>query len=476
MPHRRAAALLTALVSTIWVAPATAQGEVNAPPEPAAKAPASWRLQQALGTPDWLRVSGMQRTRFESLDGQFRSGANLDDSDHAWAVRTTLRADVRLEGFIATGEFWDSRQFESDRGSVVDTGIVNAAEMVQLYVGYEAKSVFQPDDQASVIVGRHTMDLGSRRLTARNDFRNTTNTFLGVNAHWESAAKDSLQAFLTLPTRRLPGDFDSVLDNDVELDDENRHVRFWGLYATLAQACCEADLEVYYLGLDEQDAAGLATANRSLSTVGSRLVKSPATRSFDYELEATYQFGESRTDSASNTDLDHEAYFAHLEGGYTFDHEWAPRTALQFDYASGDDSPTDDENNRFDTLFGARRFDFGPTGILGFIARANIMSPALRVIVHPRPDVELMVCHRPVFLASDTDTFVSGGALDATGGSGDHVGDFSELRLRWNVAPGSWMLEFGAAYAANGEFLNSAPNASGNGDTLYGYVQSLFSF
>ncbi len=454
-----------------------AQGPAEKPAEkPAAKGPESWRLSKALGLPDWLKLSGMQRTRFESLDGQFRSASALDDSDHQWQVRTTLKADVNYHGWLATGELWDARQFEADDGSALDTGTVNAAEMVQLYAGYEGKSVFAQGDKASLIFGRHTMDLGNRRLVARNDFRNTTNTFLGFNARWESSSKDSLQAFFTLPTRRLPSDFDALLDNDVELDDENRHVKFWGLYATFAEAVGKANAELYYFGLDEQDAQGLATANRSLSTVGGRLVQRPAKASFDYELEATYQFGESRTGTTSNTDLDHEAHHVHLEGGYTFEHDWTPRTALQFDYASGDDSPTDGENNRFDTLFGARRFEFGPTGILGFIARSNVMTPGLRLVVNPRKDIELMLSHRPVFLASDTDAHTPSGVRDQTGGSGDHVGDFSELRLRWNVSPGNWMLEFGAAYAANGEFLNDAPNASGNGDTLYGYVQSLFTF
>ncbi len=435
-----------------------------------------WRLQKALGLPEWLRVSGMQRTRFEALDGQFRAAGGLDGSDHVWAVRTTLRADVNLGGFIATGEVWDARQYESDDGSVVDTTIVNALEMVQLFAGYEGRSVFRADDKASVIFGRHTMDLGGRRLVARNDFRNTTNTFLGVNARWETASKSSLQAFFTLPTRRLPTDFDELLDNDVELDEENRHVKFWGLYATFADVFEKVNGELYYLGLDEQDAHALATANRALTTVGGRLVKRPATERVDYELEASYQFGESRTNTTSNTELDHEAEFVHLEGGYTFDAAWRPRAVLQFDYASGDDSPNDNENNRFDTLFGARRFEFGPTGILGAIARSNVMTPGLRAILSPRKDVEVMLAHRPVYLASDTDTYTPGGVRDATGSSGDHVGDFSECRVRWNVFPGNWMLEFGAAYMANGGFLESAPNASGNGDTSYVYVQSLFSF
>lgn len=435
-----------------------------------------WRLTKAAALPSWLKLSGMQRTRFESLDGQFRAASALDDSDHVWAVRTTLRADVALERFIATAELWDARQYESDSGSVVDTTVVNTAEFVQLFAGYEGKDVFAAGDKASVIFGRHTMDLGNRRLVARNDFRNTTNTFLGFNARWESKSKNVLQAFFTLPTRRLPSDLDSLLDNDVELDDENRHVKFWGVYGTLAELFDKANLELYYLGIDEQDGHGLATANRSFSTVGARVVKRPAAELLDYEVEACYQFGDSRSSTTSNTDLDHKAQFVHLEAGYTFAHDWKPRGVLQFDYASGDDSPSDGENNRFDTLFGARRWEFGPTGIFGAVARSNVLTPGLRVFLQPRSDVEVMLVHRPVYLASDTDTFVPGGVRDQSGGSGEHIGDFSECRLRWHVAPGNWMLEFGVAYLAAGEFLDDAPNASGNGDTSYVYVQSLLTF
>lgn len=425
---------------------------------------------------DWLKLSGMQRTRFESLDGQFRAAPTLDASDHLWALRTTLRADATLRSFNATAELWDARQFAADEGSFVDPTIVNSAELVQLFVGFGSNDVLVAGDKASVIFGRHTMDLGSRRLVARPEFRNTANTFLGLNARWESSAKHVLQAFFTLPTRRLPGDTDSLLDNDAQLDEESRRVRFWGLYGTLAGVVDGASLELYYLKLDERDAPRLETADRSLSTVGARLVKRPASAALDYEFEAAWQFGTSRASAASGTDLDHRAGFVHIEGGYTFPHAWKPRGVLQFDYASGDRSPTDSENNRFDTLFGARRWEFGPTGIFGAISRSNVVTPGLRVFAQPRNNVELMAAHRAFFLASKTDAYVAGGVRDPGGGSGDHVGDLTEIRVRWHVMPGTWMLEFGAAYLAAGAFLDRAPNASGNGDTTYTYVQSVFNF
>ena len=45
------------------------------------------------------------------------------------------------------------------------------------------------------------------------------------------------------------------------------------------------------------------------------------------------------------------------------------------------------ENNRFDTLYGARRFDFGPTSIYGPFIRSNLNSPALRLFFKPEKTI-----------------------------------------------------------------------------------------
>ena len=457
------------------------QGAPATAPDPTKAEP--WRLKDAAGLPEWLTLSGTQRTRFEHLDGQFRANSatkTYDDSDHLFALRTTLRADARLESFIATAELMDARQYEADSGSAIDTTVVNAAEFVQAFVGYAGKGLVREGDKTTAIVGRHTMDLGNRRLVARNDFRNTTNNFDGINVLWESATKSSLRAFYTLPVRRLPTglptDEASLLDNDVELDESNRHVQFWGLYGTLAELFPKVQAELYWLELDEQDSAGLPTADRDLTTLGLRSVRKAAKGEFDFELESAWQFGSSHSSLSSATELDHDARFHHLEAGYTFDATWKPRLALQYDLATGDDDSLDGENNRFDTLFGARRWEFGPTGIFGAIARSNISSPGWRVTANPTEALDLMFAHRFAYLESDTDAYTPGNVRDDLGNSGDEVGQLVEFRARWNVLPGNFSLDFGVAHLFAGEFLDNAPNASGNGDTSYVYLQTLLSF
>ena len=142
----------------------------------------------------------------------------------------------------------------------------------------------------------------------------------------------------------------------------------------------------------------------------------------------------------------------------------------------GDDSPTDGESNRFDTLYGARRFEHGPTGIYGAFARANIPSPGPRLVTKPAKPLEVMMTYRPYWLASDTDAWTISGMRDASGNSGSFVGHQLEARVRWDVLPGNVRLEAGSAYLFAGEFSKNAPNATFRGDTAYGYLSLELTF
>ncbi|MEM8709562.1 MAG: alginate export family protein, partial [Planctomycetota bacterium] len=168
--------------------------------------------------------------------------------------------------------------------------------------------------------------------------------------------------------------------------------------------------------------------------------------------------------------------FHHLIFGYRLESEGKPRIVGLFDYVTGDNNPNDGENNRFDTLFGARRFEFGPTGIFGAFARSNLVSPGLRFVTKLAPDWEFMATQRFHYLASDRDAWTTSGLVDPDGRSGSHIGNFSEFRVRYDIIPDSVRIEFGAAYLSAGSFIDNAPNATTQGDTLYGYFQTNFAF
>ncbi|HET9395404.1 MAG TPA: alginate export family protein [Nitrospiraceae bacterium] len=425
---------------------------------------------------DWLSVSGSQRTRYEILDGQFRAGRA--GGDQMLAFRTTLRLEARFTPFSIVGELMDSRQALADSNTPIDTTMVNAVEPLQGYVAIPLSGAFVDEGRSELRIGRQTLDVGSRRLVARNQFRNTVNAFTGVHYQWEQKDGPTVRALYVLPVTRLPSDIASLLDNDIELDEEHLDVRFWGVHVHWPTRFLDATSEAFVFGLQEKDSNALPTRNREIYTPGLRVSRKPTSKAWDFDFESAIQFGSLRDSGAATDqrDLDHFAYFAHVELGYTFAASASPRVAVLYDFASGDDSPTDDDSNRFDTLFGARRFDHGPTGIYGAFARSNIQSPGVRISAKPHTQLDGMFAYRAYWLASDTDAWTTSGLRDASGNSGSFIGHQVEARLRWDLRHESVRLELGGAYLFAGEFIRSAPNATGQGDTAYGYFAVDLSF
>jgi hypothetical protein len=443
----------------------------------AADPPKTWRLDSALATPDWLTLGGTYRVRYETLNNSYRAGAT-GGSDDILIERLLLNARIEVGQFFADVELEDSRQQLADSGTPLGTDFVNTLEPLQAYLGMRFSDAFSRGDRLDVQLGRVTIDNGSRRLVARNRFRNTINAFSGAHATWKGSDGAEVQAMFVQPVQRKPRDFASLDDNDHELDSDSGDVRLWGIFASRPGLLGNLAAEAYFYGFRSRDHAGIAVADRDLYTPGVRLYSKPARGAWDLEVEGAYQWGTSRAGNASTDrrNLQHKAGFFHGEIGYTLTANLSPRLELSYDYASGDHNPTDNENNRFDTLYGARRFDFGPTGIYGPFPRANISTPGLRLELKPNASVSTMVGYRAVWLASDRDQYTTARLQDPTGNSGSFIGNQLEAQVTYNALPGNIALELGGAYLMPGEFLDDAPNAPRNGDTTYVYASATFTF
>jgi hypothetical protein len=209
-------------------------GVLGCPPisAPAAEESASpWRLGRAEGRPSWLAGGGKHRIRYETLDGQFR--ARRTGGDQALALRTSLAVELRTNPVQLLSEMLDARQCLSDSGSPLDTTMVNALEVLQAHLRWKADDLI-PGGTNTLRIGRETLDLGSRRLAARNAFRNTINSFTGADWLWAANGGGSVRAFWYLPGQRLPADFDSLLDNKIVADTQGFGQQFWGVYGNPA--------------------------------------------------------------------------------------------------------------------------------------------------------------------------------------------------------------------------------------------------
>jgi len=441
---------------------------------------AEWTLNEAV-MPEGVSLTVNHRTRYEFLNDEFRAGRNGDTD--VFVFRTLVHGRVDLPyGLTAGAELEDSRA-EQNSDTFLNTTIVNSTELLQAYLEFE-----RPDTFGGTLTGRGgriTMDVGSRRFVARNRFRNTINGFTGLDLEWKDEGDRTglvLRGFWTLPVLREPTAQrrGRLLDNDIVFDTETSHVNFWGLYA--ARDFDEIGRgEVFLFGIHESDSKDRPTRNRQLATPGFRLYRKPTKGQFDYTIENAIQFGTSRF-STSNTsttglkELDHFAHFHHLTLGYTFDAPGLPRVALQYDFASGDRNPNDGNNERFDTLFGARRFDFGPTGIYGPFARTNVHTPGLRMQIKPHARVSSFLAVRAFWLAADEDSWVPAGVRDVNGNSGSYVGSQIEMRVRLELIPKNVRLEAGYAHLFAGEFIDDAPTSNDEGDSDYVYTQVVLSF
>lgn len=427
-------------------------------------------LEEALGLPERLKINSNFRLRYEYLDNQFRAGR--PGSDQILALRTRVNTRLRFTDWLAAAaELQDSRAYLADDNTPVGTGLVNAAELLNGYIELNVEGFFHGRNRLRG--GRMTLDLGSRRLVARNRYRNTSNAFTGVEWRWRGEDGNALRAFYTLPVQRLPSERDRLVNNDVEFDATSSDYQFFGLFYEDVLPWNDP-AELYLFGLHEKEpydtSDGETTSLRKLGTPGFRLLRDPAAGHFDYEFETALQFGRSNASLTGSRELDHFAHFHHVALGYTFEKPWSPRVLLHYAYGSGDDDPTDGSNDRFDRLFGARRFDYGPTSIYAAFSLTNINSPGVRLQVKPESRWSAFVDYRAVWLASKRDEWAATGVQDPDGLSGSFVGHQLELRVRFQLLPGNLTLEFGSAHLIAGEFIERAPNSNG-GDSNYVYTQ-----
>ena len=430
------------LVTFVLTAPLVAQDPPKRP----------IRINDYLGTPDYLRVSGSHRTRFESLNGQFRANNALRNTEDQVFNRSIIRVDYTRDGWGATVEGLDGRAFGTAANSFANTTTVNTFDVLQANASYRTGG-------HKVTIGRYTMDVGSRRLVARNKYRNTINSFGGVRWDYKNSDRGyEAGAFWSMPTIRRPSDRMMLVDNEHDWDRQSTDYQFWGAHAT--KRIDEGSTgQVYFFGLDD------TRGNRDdqIYTVGGRYFRPSRPGHFFGEFEAAHQFGDTGPWNIN-------AQFYHGSVGYTCDCEMQPSVRIACDIATGNDGGG--EFSRFNTLFGARRFEYGPTGIYGAIGRRNIVSPEIRFTIKPTPTTWVMVGWRDIQLETGSDDWVEAG--DGSG-QGRSVGQQTECRLRWEPCKSNMRFEIGGAYLAGGRFRDTS-TANRSSDTRYFFAETIFTF
>lgn len=400
-------------------------------------------LHRALGSPSWLVLGGEHRTRYEGLNSSWRT--NDPNGGQVLSLRTRLQVGIQkiIDPLRFLIEIQDSRLPLSSTDAYANTNNANYFDIQQFHADLYTNNLLGIGVPSVLKVGRINMDVGRGRWVARNQFRNATNAFDGVEWQLGDERRWQLRSFLVRPVRRFMQRLDPWLASE--------NGTFWGLYFE-SRTLPWFETTFHYFGHADEG------PGRDFNMVGGRIRKQPAVGSFDYEIESSFQFGNINQQTRF-------AQFYHGELGYTFDFPWKPQALVKFDYAS----------NGFDILYGRRSFELTPTGIFGPFQRSNMTSPGARLLVKPFDRGYIFLQYRAWWLVDGAEPWVGTGLRDPTGRSGTFVGHTFEVRARWGLNERTY-LQAGYAHFAFGPFAERAPGSPVTRDAHYGYLWTEFMF
>jgi len=190
----------------------------------------NWSVQKQLKLPDWLTLKIDHRTRYEGYDNPFKKGQS--GGDQVITFRTNVFLGIKYDNFELGTEFIDSRITLEGGNTPINTGLINQTDLLQAYLAWQSSDLLGSGLNFNIKAGRQTMDVGSRRLIARNRFRNTINNFTGFDT---AISQDDWQwrNFVVLPVSRLPNDKASLQAGRTEFDQEDFERIFAGSFFSM---------------------------------------------------------------------------------------------------------------------------------------------------------------------------------------------------------------------------------------------------
>ncbi len=419
-------------------------------------------LHKLLDLPVWASLAVEERVRYENYSTPWING-NVRGQ---WSVpmQTVVFGEVRpTDNLRFSAEFWDARQWGPQDPNKITAAMVNTLNFSQIYMAAIERGILDSAIDAELKLGQMTMLLGSSRLISRYSFRNTQQSYVGVQSRLrENQGQWELLTFANVPEELLPQSTSGLLSNSAVWNRPMSDAYFAGYFLT-HKLGPQDHLESYFYSL----ARGLdGTGHQEVQTPGVRLYREVQKSGMDYEIESVGQSGLYRlTSSSSANSHSTSSIMEHIQIAHSWDVPFKPRIQLEWDYASP----------YFNPLFGQSVFDFGPSGIAGFFGRRNnINSPGARFLFNPDAEIFAYVVYRQWWLANARAPTGWGEAnlVDPSGGAGSHIGQSVELAARWDLV---YNLAFQAGWQVlmKGRFAEMAPGApSDHSPVNYFYVET----
>ncbi len=410
---------------------------VNPEPEPPGYVKTGKQL--GLENMDWLEFGLDHRTRYEYRSNNYRLNEFTYEEPFEMRSRGYLGVKDILDPFRFGLEFDDGRVFNNRFPQT--TSDVDEYDIYQAFGELYFKDALGTGQPIQFDFGRMAIDYSDRKLVTRSRWRNATDSFDGFRLRLGQSQSDwQLDVFAVKPVQRF-------MD---QLDRPDPDRWFYGVVGAWRKWSSAIQLEPYYFILDE-DRRDPGRPDRTIHTMGMRAFGLIPSTALDYDMDAAFQFGD-------DGERQQRAFACVGDLGYTFTHPWKPRLSWWSAYASGDRNPNDNQNNRFDRLFG----DSHGFSMSDLITWSNLISTKIRIEASPLKNLQGLASYGGYWLASDTDAWVVPGRRDPTGRSGTFIGQELELALKYKLDP-HMELELGYSHFIPGTFVeNTGPAPDSN--------------
>jgi hypothetical protein len=386
--------------------------------------------------PSWLRVRGEFRERIEG----FENSGFVADRDDAYAL-----SRVRLNATITASK---SLSFQAN---------VQDARVAKKQVGPTTAPFRGPFDLRTAFadVGDATAPLGAR--LGRQELAFGEQRLLGHLA-WVNTGRSWDAARMILRAKAWQADvFGASLVRSLpdEFDKSGSGHRLAGVYASSAKAIPQAAVEPYlFWRRDVNLRSELATVgDLSQTTLGVRVAgKLPAR--LDYGVEMAMQRGSLATDSVN-------AWAGHWQIRESLPGPGAVKLTSEYNFATGDDNPTDGRRQTFDQLYPTGHDKLGLADQVGW---RNVHHFREGFEFSPVKSTPISLNYHTWWLAKKTDgLYAASGALLARvagGAASSLVGQELDIQVSRALTP-QIQLAAGYAHMFTGAFLEQAtPGAS----------------
>jgi hypothetical protein len=393
--------------------------------------------------PSWLKLSGEFRTRVE---GRTAFGFQPGNNDDYGLFRTRLNAE-----FLPTPWLDFYFQMQDSHVAGLDSGrpltiFKDPFDLRQAYVRFG-----KPGGLLKLTVGRQLLLYGAQRLIGPLDWTNTSRNWDAVKLEIGTAdAKVDLFASSVV-----------VINPDGAIDHSRPGYNIHGAYSSFRKIVPKSVFEPYLLW---------KTGGASIFTGGIRLAAPPGTaglHGYDYQLELVRQWGHVGT-------LDHSAWAGVLGGGRTLPSlGWSTHVSAEYNAASGDRNPNDNQHHTFDQLLGTNHALYGLVDVLGW---QNMHQVRVGADAKPNKRLQLAADYRWLWLDSPRDALydVTGrvSVKPRAGNSARGIGTELDFTALWTAAK-QWKVGGGVGHLFPGDFLKA--NSPGSGMTFpYLFAQYAF--